>query len=290
MFAQGTLGRVTPDIRLIAVDMDGTLLDADHRPHPTLWPLLDELDRRGIAWCPASGRQYWRLSEQFADAPGTPVYIAENGAHVVHGGRQVSADVLDREVVGDVVRAVRGLAASGQDVGAVVCGTRSAYVERADGAFRAQADTYYARLAVVPDLLEVQDEVVKVAVFDFGSAAATTEPGLARFRPEHQVVVSGEHWTDVMNASTHKGAALARVQESLGVTAAQTMAFGDYLNDLELLAAAEHSYAMANAHPEVLRVARHRAPSNAENGVVRTIAAALGIAMADLEDAVRASA
>ena len=56
-----------------------------------------------------------------------------------------------------------------------------------------------------------------------------------------------------------------------GITAAQTMAFGDYLNDLEMLRAVEHSYAMANAHPAVLRAARHVAPANTEDGVLATL-------------------
>jgi hydroxymethylpyrimidine pyrophosphatase-like HAD family hydrolase len=48
--------------------------------------------------------------------------------------------------------------------------------------------------------------------------------------------------------------------------------FGDYLNDLEMLDAADWSFAMTNAHPDVLRRARYVAPSNTELGVLRTIA------------------
>ena len=46
-----------PDIRLIAVDMDGTLLRPDGSIPEGLWPLLDRLAQRGIAFAPASGRQ-----------------------------------------------------------------------------------------------------------------------------------------------------------------------------------------------------------------------------------------
>jgi len=51
----------------------------------------------------------------------------------------------------------------------------------------------------------------------------------------------------------------------------QTAAFGDYLNDAELLAAAGTSYAMANGHPQLKAAADHIAPSNEENGVVRVL-------------------
>ena len=49
------------------------------------------------------------------------------------------------------------------------------------------------------------------------------------------------------------------------------MAFGDYLNDIELLQAADWSYAMDDAHPDVAAIARFRAPSNADAGVLRVI-------------------
>ena len=260
-----------PDIRLVAVDMDGTLLDDEHRVPPTLWPLLAELRRRGVAFCPASGRQYANLAERFARvADGTP-FVAENGAVVVRDDAVLRCDVLDREVVARAVTAVRALTASGADVGAVVCGPRTAYVERHDAAFRREVDRYYS--AVV----DVDDTVVKVAVHDSGEAASSTEPALAALRDTHKVVLSGAHWVDVQGASTDKGAALRVVQQALGVTRAQTVAFGDHLNDLEMLDAAEHSYAMANAHPDVLARARHTAPANTEDGVVRTLSALLRV-------------
>ena len=276
-----------PDIRLIAVDMDGTLLDASDRIDPTLWPLLRELDRRGIAFCPASGRQYANLAARFEGVGDRLVFIAENGAYVARDGKELSSDVLADDAVGRVVETVRELAASGADVGVVVCGKRSAYIERHDAAFIAECDTYYALLERVDDLLLVQDDVLKVAVFDFGFAELTTAPALAPFRATHQVVVSGAHWVDVMNATTDKGAALLQVQAALGVTRAQTMAFGDYLNDLELLDAAEYSFAMADAHPTVVERARYLAPSNRANGVVRTITAVLAIPLAELDSGAR---
>ena len=265
-------------LRLVAVDMDGTLLDSDHEVDAGFWPLLPELRRRGIVVCPASGRQYATLERQFADADVELVYIAENGTQVVLDGRTESTDLLDLSVAHDVVTTVRTLAARGVPAGAVLCGTRSAYIERADPWFVAEADRYYARLEVVEDLLAVQDDVLKVAVYDDGVAQETTLPALVHLRPARQVVVSGAHWVDVMSSTADKGSGLRRVQELLGITPEQTAAFGDYLNDTQMLTAAGMSFAMANAHPDVLAVARHRAPSNDERGVSRTLAALLGLA------------
>ncbi|MFD4974856.1 Cof-type HAD-IIB family hydrolase [Streptomyces sp. NPDC058424] len=259
-------------IRLIVTDMDGTLLDDAKRLPTGLWPTLAELRRRGVLFSPASGRQYATLAEQFAGHDEGMVFIAENGTYVVRDGMELSSDPLDPAVAARLVGSVRELVAQGVDVGAVVCGKRSAYVERTDEAFLAEVRKYYVRHRIVPDAAAVDDDIIKVALFDFGSAERTTAPALARFAATHQVVVSGEHWVDVMNRTADKGAALRRLQRDLGITPAQTLVFGDYLNDLEMLDAAEWSFAMANAHPEVIGRARHLAPSNNDNGVLRTIA------------------
>ena len=61
------------------------------------------------------------------------------------------------------------------------------------------------------------------------------------------------------------------LQKKFGVTFEETMVFGDYFNDVEMLQKAYHSYAMANAHEDVKSVARFIAKSNDENGVVEVL-------------------
>ncbi len=264
---------VAPDVRLVAVDMDGSLLDDAKRVDPSFWPLLDTLVARGVTVCPASGRQYATLRRQLGRDD--LVYVAENGAHVVRDGTMLAVDGLAPEVARDVVRHVRRAADGGADVGVVLCGLRSAYVERTDDAFLAQCEPYYALLERVPDLTAVDDTVLKVAVYDFGPAATGAGPALARFGDVATVLVSGAHWVDVMSPTADKGHALREVQAALGIGPEQTVAFGDYFNDVGMLDAARWSFAMDNAHPEVRAHARYVAPSNNDNGVVRTLRALL---------------
>lgn len=263
-----------PDVRLVAVDMDGSLLDDAKRVDPSFWPLLDELVERGVTVCPASGRQYATLRRQLGRDD--LVYIAENGAHVVRAGEPLAVHGLSTDLARDVVRDMRRHAAAGADVGVVLCGLRSAYVERTDAPFLEQCHPYYALLQQVPDLTAVEDTVLKVAVHDFGPAQTGAGAALARFDGDARVLVSGAHWVDVMSPDADKGHALREVQQALGVGPEQTVAFGDYLNDVGMLAAAHWSFAMANAHPDVLADARYVAPSNEDNGVVRALRTLLG--------------
>ncbi|MFJ4039367.1 Cof-type HAD-IIB family hydrolase [Microbacterium sp. NPDC090007] len=260
------------DIRLVAVDMDGTLLDGDGNIPASLWDVLPRLAERDVAFVPASGRQMATLRQAFGDAAGAMTFIAENGAYVVHEGAEIASAVIDRDVAERAIRHLRALVASGYDLGVVLCGKRSAYIERTDADFTAHAATYYAALETVDDLLAVDDDVLKIAIYDYALAEDSVGRALDDIAATHRVVVSARHWVDIMNPGVDKGTALRSLQRALQVAPAQTAAFGDYLNDLEMMDAAHWSYAMHNAHPEVIARARHRAPSNLDEGVPRTLA------------------
>jgi Cof subfamily protein (haloacid dehalogenase superfamily) len=268
----------TPDIRLVVTDMDGTLLNDEKRLHDDFWPLVEQLRGRGILFSPASGRQYYTLEREFADLAQEMVFIAENGSIVMRGGHEISSDCLIRDDALRVVHTLRAAAADGIDGGIIVCGKQSAYIERSDPAFFDQVDRYYARLQIVDDLTNViDDDVLKVAVYDFGSAEHGTLPYLKEFAGSHKVVVSSEHWLDVNTRTANKGRAVTALQNALGIAPAQTMVFGDFLNDLEMMDTADYAFAMHNAHPLLHERAKFVAPSNNENGVVRTIASVLNI-------------
>ena len=259
------------DIRLVVVDLDGTLLDGDGAMPAETVATIRALRDRGVAFAPASGRQHATIARLFSEVGSGLVVIAENGAYVTRDGAEVSSHTLDLDWARTVIERTRHLESRGVDLGVVLCGRSSAWIERTDDAFLAEVERYYARLGTTDDLTRVDDEVLKLAVHDFGDPTALTGPDLAAFCAPQQVVVSGHHWVDVMGVGVHKGLAVRDLQRALGITAGQTMAFGDYLNDLEMLEAAEHSYAMANAHPTVLGAARHVAPANTEDGVLRTL-------------------
>lgn len=258
------------DIRLIVSDMDGTLLDEHGAVPERLWGQLERLRDRGIVFAPASGRQYAALHDLFEPAIDGMVVIAENGSIVVQDGVELSSVTIEREGAAAIVRTLRSLAADGADLGIVVCGKRGAVVERSDETFLAAARQYFSALEVVDDVLEHDDEILKLAVVDFHDAVAVAA-GLAAFSATHQIVVSSHRWVDIMSRSIDKGVAVRALQDRLGIAASQTAVFGDYLNDLQMLDAAEHSFAMANAHPTVRERARHVAGSNVEHGVVEAI-------------------
>ena len=102
-----------PDIRLVVVDLDGTLLDGDGSMPADTFETIRALEARGIAFAPASGRQHETIVRQFSEVADSLVVIAENGAYVTRGGVEVSAHPLDLEGARDVVRHCRDLSERG---------------------------------------------------------------------------------------------------------------------------------------------------------------------------------
>ena len=262
-------------IALVVADMDGTLLGDDHMIPEGFWPLLNRLNRAGISFAPASGRQYATLREQFAhpSADHPPCnFIAENGTNVVLDHTTVSSTTISPDIVRQVLETITQLGAHGHDIGIVACTPEVAYVDRGDEAFLEQTRRYYASMQQVDTVAELNpEEIIKIAVFGFDSVEESIYPHLSEFYEQAQVAVSGKHWIDIMSADADKGHGLRELCAQLGISPSQTLAFGDYLNDLELLQQAGVAVAMANAHPRIAKTADFIAPSNSEQGVLQVL-------------------
>ena len=265
-----------PDIRLIACDMDGTLLDSRKRLPPRLDPVLAELHRRGIRFVISSGRQYYNLLTVMQGRVEGLTYIADNGTMAFEGGRNLFADELDLGRLQQAVAAVRAV----PHAHIILCGVESAYYEGGGTAVRDNARMYYERLQTVPDVTAVlgRDRICKVAVFDEGDAETQSYPALQPLSAAFRVTLSGAHWVDLSNPNACKGTALRFLQRRYGIEPVACMAFGDYLNDASMMAACGVGFAMANAHPDLKRLCgRVTQGTNDEDGVLRTLCSYLGL-------------
>lgn len=258
-------------IKLIACDMDGTLLDSRKRLPPDLPRVLAALDAQGTIFAVASGRQYAVLRRDFERYAGSMLFICENGALVMHKEKRLLIDPMDKAMLRDVILSMRDM----PGVYPVVCRADVALIDRkASREFVKNTCMYYPSVQVVDDLLDHLDldDVCKVAFYDEQDAQTHELPALQAALADHlAVILSGEHWVDVMKPGVNKGKAMRAIQMQMGIAPQECMAFGDYLNDVELLEAVEESYAMANAHPTLFAASRHTAPSNDEDGVMRVI-------------------
>ena len=254
-------------IKLIATDMDGTLLNSKHEINPEFWEVWEKLRARDITFACASGRQYYNLIKKFEDIKDDIYFIAENGSFVAYKGEILHINTLERKKTFEFIELARKI----DGVNIVLCGKNSAYIESNNSKFIEEVKPYYEKFEIVNSLEEVEDDFLKIALCDFKNSEENSYKYFKEFEDKYKITVSGGVWLDISNIDANKGTAMRKLQEILGITSKETLAFGDYLNDVELLESAYHSYAMENAHPKLKELAKNIAKSNEDNGVVEKI-------------------
>jgi hypothetical protein len=265
------------EIRLIATDMDGTLLDDNKKLPKDFFKLLDVLKSMGIEFIIASGRSYVALEDIFGEYAKNMSFICDNGAYVVIDGKVVSVSTLEPHTVKSIIKECYAL----EGVSPVLCGMKSIYYNKSvQEQFREEIGNFYVDFTCVDDVLNVDDGIFKVAICDLKNPLKNSYPTLSqKFGEELSVVVSGERWEDIMNKGIDKGSALKTIQEELGISIEETMAFGDFYNDIPLLDRAYYSYVMANANEDMKPHGRYLADKNSEDGVIKAICSQLGVVL-----------
>ncbi|MFE4617951.1 Cof-type HAD-IIB family hydrolase [Streptomyces sp. NPDC056501] len=277
-----------PAPRLIATDLDGTLLRDDKSVSERTVAALAAAEEAGIEVFFVTGRPARWMDVVSDHVHGHGLAICANGAAVVDlhsGGTFLEVRPLERPVALDVVRALRAAAPGTSfavelttgihyepeyppfflDPGATVATAEKLLFEEAPGA-----------AAPVLKLLAQHPELDPDAFLALAREAAGELASFTRSSPTALLEVSA---LDVSKAST-----LARCCAERGIAAEEVAAFGDMPNDIEMLSWAGRSYAMGNAHPDVIAAASGRTVGNNEDGVAVVIEQLVAEALAARQD------
>lgn len=260
--------------RLVATDLDGTLLRSDGTVSSYTREVLDELDGRGVHVVFVTGRPIRWMDDLWEAVGGHGLAVCSNGGIVydvaAHGVR--NALTIDPDTCVRVGRTLRR----------AIPGTSFA-LEKTGGF--AREETFMPRTTAglgIPT----------------GPLESIVDPTVVKLLARHEEIAPEPFWerveelvgslvtttwsstgalVEMSAAGVTKASTLARIAAELGIESHEVVAFGDMPNDLQMLTWAGSSYAMANAHPSVRGIAAHVAPSNDEDGVARTLAAVFGL-------------
>lgn len=269
---------MSADIRLIALDMDGTLLDADHHTIPERnITALRAAAERGVHIAIASGRS-WSLVREHAEALGcVDLAITANGAYSLdtRRGEALASFPMDSRQCVDIIRILRHWGLFYElYIGADNYMDEGDLEHAAELSFSPQFMEMFRRNTTqVPDVAQVaaKGRPGKFDIFYVPPAdRAQVAEEIAATGPLAFTSPLGENME--LNApGVHKGRALAAVAEKLGLGPEQVMAFGDADNDLEMLDFAHWSFAMGNAVDSVKTTARFQTGPNNAAGVAQAV-------------------
>jgi hypothetical protein len=284
---QGRFNRVTPPIRLLVTDIDGTLLNPSFRISDLDRSALHAVHQRGITIILATGRRH-DYAMPVALELGIPVWmISSNGAMIrSSSGDTFYADRLPAATARKLITCMdefRGHAVLTFDrpaEGALV-------LERADELHHSISRWIQNNSAFIRYVKPLEDALTEdpIQAMYCGSVArmAILQTRLQQAQFLDEITLLRTQYDardlcilDILNRDCSKGHALRRWAEHHGIPREQIMAIGDNYNDLEMLEFAGLPVIMGNASEELKQNGWKVTASNAENGVAAALQAILG--------------
>lgn len=257
-------------IKLIATDMDGTLLNSNHEIPKNFKETISSLKEKDIRFAISTGRNYLDISYKFDDYKDELLFICENGTGIYYKDECIYSKFLEKNTIKKLVELGRNV----ENAYPMLCGTKGLYLED-EKVLEKLNELFPMNLPVinVDSLLDVDDGIFKVNMFDLTDAETNSYPIFKNENIEDVTLTpSGRYWLDMSSFGTNKGIAIKKVQDMFGIDYKETMVFGDHLNDIEMMKSAYYSYAMKNGHDDVKEVANFETKyTNEEYGVIKTI-------------------
>lgn len=252
-------------VKLVVSDMDGTLLNSNGEVSQQFFQLFKKLQKHNIHFCAASGRQHNSIVSKLETIKNDIYVIAENGGIAKKGDETLLSNFLDAKNVIDFIPKIRKI----EGANMVLCGDDCAFIESKDQRFINLFQEYYHSFQKVDNLLEIAKNtpIFKIAVYHFDSSEKYIYPVVQNLNDGVLFKISGQHWLDISDKTANKGSALQTVQNILNVSKEETLVFGDYHNDIEMMQEAQFSFAMKNAHEDIKKIATNTTESNNNFGV-----------------------
>lgn len=254
--------------RLIALDVDGTLINDQFQIMPKTKHILRDAYEQGImiALCTGRGTESTipLMEELGVEGP----VVVHNGAIVLHS--------RTREIYGQVGMRI-------EELGGIIdyCRTNGIhmdvstafdlYVESVTPEMESLYLEYYARPIIVPNVSELDEEIVRMSILTEIAEVDRIYAELKDRFPQFRITQSGENYIDIIHPAVSKGEGTSRLVKKLGLHLEEVIAFGNYYNDLELLASVGLGIAMENSPEEVKQVAKAVTRSNNDEGIYHAL-------------------
>jgi len=257
-------------IDTIATDMDGTLLTPDRRISEYTLGVLEECKRRGIRLIPCSGRTHSSMRPYLELLDTGMPYIGGNGSEIIGADHQMIEQLtFDVPLAHEIIRAMQ---AEGFYV--QVYGDDAFYFEA-----ECTASSNYQKSSGMKGI--AVGDLCRYLTFRTPKVLGVADPAQVercypimqkRFEGRVTFTVSEVNFLEAEPLGASKGEALERLAKMRGdIVPERTLAFGDNLNDMALLAFTPHRVAMGNARQELKAFAAHVCGTNAEDGLAHFI-------------------
>ncbi len=258
-------------IRLVAVDLDGTLLDDSKQVSSQTLQALTQLSERGVKLIIASARPPRSVRHIYSQLALDTWQINYNGALIWdEPARQV---IFHRPIAGDLVHQIIIAARKLHPQILITCEILDRwYTDRFDQSYTTETGRLFKPDIIAPVESFCNQPITKLLFLGSSKIIPSLNAELAKAFDTHvSFVRTDDELIQIMDRKVSKSRALEKVAAHYQIPLSQTMAIGDAPNDVGMIQLAGIGVAMENAHPLAIKAADWIAPSNNAHGVLAAL-------------------
>ena len=249
------------EYKLLFLDIDGTILMPDHTYSESTKDAILQLKNLGIEVFIATGRPLHEIKE-LGEELHVDSFIAYNGAYAVYNKQTI----VDEPMEGYQVRRFLEISKENNHEMVLYSNGKNYYTSLKQPLVTNFIDTFQLRHNALYTN-EVMDSILGITLMNLTTTQTSLYEGDKNIHLSQVNVEGNKHAYDIIRNNVNKGEAVSKVLQRLNIKKEQSIAFGDGMNDKEMLQAVGEGFAMANAHPELFGYAKHRTTSVSDSGI-----------------------
>ena len=247
--------------KILFLDIDGTILKPDHTYTDSTKVAIQEAKSNGIEVFIATGRPIIEIRE-LAEELQVESLIGYNGAYAIYQNEAI----IDEPIGAGQIQEFIDIAKENDHELVLYSKEKNYFTDMDRPIVKNFSETFLLRKNAL-----FQDSVAERIIGGTALNLNESEAQLYEINPNirmSQVNVDGAtHAYDIIRRNVNKGEAVKKILDRLGIAREQAIAFGDGMNDVEMLQSVGEGFAMGNSHPDLFSYAKHRTTSVSESGI-----------------------
>ncbi|HEY4553061.1 MAG TPA: HAD family hydrolase [Bacillaceae bacterium] len=249
------------DFKVLFLDIDGTILKPDHTYEPSTKDAILQVQEQGVEVFLATGRPLHEIAD-LAEELNVTSFIGYNGALAVYQERTVVNEPMSERTVGRFVRIARE-----HGHAMVMYTSEKNYYTDMDAAIVQEFIQAFELKKNERFTPEVMPHILGATLINLKDADVSLYEGEEHYHFSQVNVEGLKHCYDVIRDNVNKGRAIQTLLDLMGIPKEKAIAFGDGMNDKEMLSSVGHGFAMGNAHPDLLAYTPHRTTAVDDSGI-----------------------
>ncbi|MDR1794077.1 MAG: Cof-type HAD-IIB family hydrolase [Erysipelotrichaceae bacterium] len=257
-------------MKLIAADMDGTLLDVSGKYNHRLFrQVLDLAKQKGVAIAICTGNQGVWTDLQFSEYLDDLWILADGGARMHYRDEITYYSSISEELRKNLLHKILSLP---YPLELILSIGEHCYVRKGiDESKTKYILNHFDQPVAIDDLLMIKGDILKFTGFSESRQGQKIVEALSEFNDCLDIVSPEGYWLDITQKDVSKGSILTHLQARLNITKEETVTFGDGRNDLTMFAVAGLNIAPLSGEKEAMEAADFLIASNENDGVLKAM-------------------